>query len=359
MHGQHECPDCHNYLIYQENVDCYFCPTCQKYYDAQTLDKPEDNMFTGVCNQISCKMCGKITIVKNNYDYGVCPFCYNNLVDIVEGVPDFKPKFMIPFKDTKESLTQNLQKIFTDASVPAEITSHVDLESLKGVYLPFYQYVIDNNAIAFLQTAQDESRYTDNDYYFMMMSYFDSDEVLIDTTRVIDNDTMSRFADFDFSNLVEFSPEKIEDFYMLKPQYGGDLAWAELKKVVKEDTEKEMKKYQEPGEVLKELKAYNDIKTDSRRVIIVPVWMLDFIKDGERHVLYINGQTYNCATYYEFAPMKTKGIFKKKVIDYQFKVLSRSRQRHEEFNSSIDYLNSLKKYEVNKNDRSAEIRKVR
>ena len=79
-------PNCQRPLIYDENLDCYICMDCNTNFSKSEFEEEEENEFTGRYNELVCRICGKRAIVNVNFKYDVCPFCYNNLIDIKKGI---------------------------------------------------------------------------------------------------------------------------------------------------------------------------------------------------------------------------------------------------------------------------------
>jgi len=361
MDLEHLCPNCGRPMIYHANLDSFFCNECNEYYYATEFNEKKENQFTGVFKELYCKMCGKTTIVDAAFNMDICPFCYNNLLDITDGVYDFNPKFVIHFKDTMDVLQKNIIELAKAEGVPSEIITVINPNSLKGVFIPFYQYSIANNAVCFLQTRESGGKFDADDYFFQKFELSDESDVLIDTTRVLSNRVISEMADYNFKQVDMLFPKHLTGYYTLKPSYGGDAAWAELKKVVNEYSKNETLKYKEKSEAVKELKVFNEIRTLSRKMILLPVWIFEFIYNDEVHYLYVNGQTGRMTSDVEYEhKVKSGGLFsKKKTINYQINVKAANLSRRDEYKTSLDYMNQLKKYEVNKNDRLSGIRKTR
>ncbi|MBR3281409.1 MAG: hypothetical protein IKI57_06230 [Clostridia bacterium] len=354
------CPICKCALVYYDKLDSYFCSKCNEYYYASEFVKKEENQYTGICKEIECLMCGKTTIVNSNLNLSFCPMCYGSQVNIKEGVHDFNPKFIIHFAETMDQIKKSFFEKAKADNVPQDIISAINVETVKGLFLPFYMYSISNNAITFLQTRESAGKYDADDYYFQKFEMYDESDVLVDTTRTIPNKAIKEFANYEFKKIDMLFPKHLESHFTLKPSYGGDAAWMELKKVMNEYSKNETLKYKEKNETVKELKAFNEIRTVSRKLILLPVWIFEFIKDNEKHYLYVNGQTGKMTSDIDYDHSVKTGFFsKKKTMDYQINIKESSLIKREEYSTSLDYMNQLKKYEVNKNDRLSEIRKVR
>lgn len=355
------CPNCQGQLLYQESIDSYFCEACNVYFASSEFEKPEKNLFTGKFKSLVCKMCGRTTIVQNQFDYDVCPFCYSNLIDIKDGVTQFAPKFMFGFKETREEFAKNFPKRAIQAGMPKETLAEIKLESLKGIYVPVYMYSIKNDTKVFLNTRDFGGKVKADDYYYSIISYDDTLDILVDTTRLLGNEILRKIADFNFKKIDMFFPDRIKDFFLVIPNYGGEIAGQELKRLIKEMGEKEAsEKYLEESETIKELKVFNDIKILTRKLILLPIWFLETNLGEGNHYLFVNGQTDRMACDIDLGIPEKKSLFgKEKKINFQISNWDMDDRKLIDCKSRLEYMNELKKYEVNKNDRSAEIRKVR
>ncbi len=356
--NQYTCPHCGRALIFDSNLSSYFCSECNEYFEQKDYVKKEENEFTGKYTEVDCLSCGKRYITSVNKKSDLCPFCYTNLLDDKDGVFKFKPNFIIPFKEDMQTFKDSFFGYAKQFNVPLELITGLQNDSLKGVYFPIYVYTVENIANGFMQT-HDSADYGD-DFYRQKLSYIENLDVLIDSTGIISNREMSEFADFDIKKVDMFFPDRLKDNITLYPLIGQDKAWSEMKKVVTSFIEAEVSKYKGKKEVIKELKVFNTVKNLSRRLILMPIWMMETKVNGEIHYIYVNDQTKRIVSDLEFEQVYKKSLFgKKKVENFQVRLLDRDEVKFEEFKTSIEYLNELRKFEVNQNDRLANIRKIR
>ena len=358
---EHVCPKCGSLLVYDENIGSYYCSVCSEYYYETDFDKKEENQFTGLYMEIQCKMCGKNTIVSKSFTYDVCPFCYNNLIDIVDGVYGFKPQFIAHFKNSRESFMKSFFANAKNEGVPNEILANLNIDSLKGLFIPAVLFTIENKADCFMQTKESGGKRAADEYFFQKLSYMDESDVLVDTTKYVPNEVLEDIGDFDFKHLDLFFVKHLEDFYTLRQTLADGAVWQDLCKIIEKHTKNEIEQYKDKDEDVKEVKVFNKIRTLAKKTILLPFWVFDYTLDGEQHVLFINGQSGKMASDLHFEQKKVKqGFFSKnKDTNQQVRVKYREKVRHEDFRSNLEYMNELNKYAINKNDRSAEIRKVR
>ncbi len=356
---EYECPNCKKPLVYDENLDSYFCPDCGEYFSALDFEEEEVNQYSGKYSELDCKICGKVTIIRNDYSYGVCPFCYNNLVDIKDGVQNFKPNFIIKFKDDMDGFKSKLFEKAKEEQVPDSIMANLGMESIKGVYLPFHIYTVENKVEAFMQTTDKDQRYSD-DFYRMGVSYIEHVDAKIDVTGLLNSRQIEEFANYNMKKLDMFFPDRLLDFFVLEPSLDKDQAWKELSNVVLDFTTNEMKSFVDKNDVMKDVKVFNKLKNISRKTVLMPVWIVETVIDEEIHYLYVNGQTYKMTSDIEFPRQVKKSLFKKPTIEkYQVSVLEREDIRKKVYKTTLEFMNEIRKRSVNQNDRTANIRKIR
>jgi len=355
------CPRCGMTLAYDETSDSYYCVNCNEYFSKEDFEeKKEENAFTGKYIEIKCRVCGKQFIVKKDFDYDVCPFCYNNIIDKSDGVYGFKPNFIIPFKEDLATFKSKFFDRAKSANVPLEILTNISGDSVKGLYIPVYVYTVENTANGFLATKEKDGNYGE-DFYRQKFYYIENLDVLIDSTGMISHREMADFADYDIKKVDMFFPERLKDNYTLIPTIGSENAWAELKKVCKNFVIEEVAKNAGKKQIVKETKGFNSVKDISRRMILLPVWMMEITNMGEEpHHLYVNDQTGRMVSDIPFEqPHKKSLLGKNEETQFQVRLLARELIQRKKFKTSIEYLNELRKFEVNKNDRISEIRKTR
>ena len=359
MENTNLCPQCNKPLVLDTNLDSYLCTDCNEYFPKSMFEEiePADKPLSPY-SVLTCKLCGKRMIVKSSYDKGVCPFCYNNFIDIENGVNDYKPNFIIPFKDTLQSFKNGFYTKAKDANVPGELLANISEDSIKGAYFPFYIFTVENDANGFFETREVDDGY--DDFSRQRMSYIENIDIVIDSTGTFTNEQIAKFANYNYKKIDMFFLDRLNDFCALYPSLNSDATWNEMKKVVKNHIESEIMQTKGKHEVIKDIKVFNDIKNLSRRLVLVPVWMIESHYNDETHYLYVNGQTDRMISDVPFEQVVKKSFFgKPKEENFQINILERDRYKRKVYKASIEYLNDLKKNEVNKNDRLANIRKIR
>lgn len=364
---QFECPNCGRPLFRDDNLKGYICIDCNECFNFSEITQEEEseekkipNEYDGKYVEIQCKLCGKNTIVDKNYSYDVCPFCYNNLIDFSDEIKGFTPEVIIQFAETPTSFGSHLIDTLKADGCPTELIAGAKIDSLKGVYIPFNRFMVENTYRCFLETCENDSKYG-SEYYYQEISYVENLNVLCDSTSLIPNNAIDDFANYDIKKAKAYDPQMLgEGYFALNNSATQNEIWKALKEIVKNYTEKNMNKYVGKAEEIKKMMLHNIVKNLLKRIILLPVWIIETEYQGETHYIYINGQTNKVASDVDYPKEYKKTMFgKEKVEKYQVQFVDEAKIIYKRFNSGIDYHNAVRKYNSNTTERDQEIGAMR
>ena len=210
-----KCKNCGGNAIYSPEKKKMICPFCDSEESYERKDK-ETSYGLEVCPE-----CGG-TIPVEDYDSATrCPYCDNYLIfnPRVEG--EYLPKFLIPFELGKEhckELIRNKFKKFTFA--PMDFLSEARLDSMQGVYVPFWFYDYRTNALYEGEGTKVRSwtsgnyRYTETSYYAVVREMDISFEKMpADASIKMPDQIMDLMEPYDYGKLVPFEPKYLSGFY--------------------------------------------------------------------------------------------------------------------------------------------------
>lgn len=370
MDINYDCPNCGKPLVYEENTDSYMCIDCGSYFNAKDIvakntvdeEKSVRNAYTDLFVEIQCKLCGKKTIVSKGYDYGVCPFCYNNLIDYNEIIVDFYPELIIPFKESQSQLLSHLLDVLKEGGCPPELINGVKVDSIKGLNIPFYKYLIESSYTCFLETKEIDNRFGNDGFYYQEIEYIDNLDVLCDASSyTIPNRVIDDIANFDYKKIFPYSPALLgSGFYTISEAYTHDKVWKELNSIVRQYTEESMKKYVGKTEEIKKLTLIHKTKNIVKKYILLPFWVIETNYNNEIHYLYINGQTHRVASDIDFQQPIKRSLFGKETVEkYQIRKIDEQKVKYKRFSNGIDYHNELRKYDSNSAEKDQRIGALR
>ena len=349
---QYECPNCGKPLIFDENYNGYLCVDCNEYFAVEDVTKEDGEVnpqYLESYVEIQCKLCGKTTIVDKDYSYGVCPFCFNNLIDFNQRITDFNPEVIIEFKEDKNTFVSHIANTLNSSGCPADLLSGVKLDSLKGLYIPFFRYTVENTYRCFLETSEVNNRFGDDGFYFQEINFAERLNVLCDATGTIPNNAIDDFADYNYKKSKMYFPKLLgHGYYTMSKPDTHDKLWKNLKDVVYDYTKNEMNKYVGKTEEIKNLLLKCDVKNIVKKFYLLPVWVLETTYNGEQHFIYINGQTERVASDIDFPKSYKKSLFgKEKVEKFQVEQTDEMKIKYKRFDNGIDFHNEVRKYDSN------------
>ncbi|MBO4514541.1 MAG: hypothetical protein J5721_02590 [Lachnospiraceae bacterium] len=209
-----KCKNCGGNAVYSPEKKMIVCPFCDSENSYSRKDK-ETSYGLEVCPE-----CGG-TIPVEQYDSAMkCPYCDNSVIfnERVEG--QYLPKFVIPFelgKEKTKGLIRDKFKKYTFA--PADFLSEVRLDSMQGIYVPFWFYDYMTNAYYSGEGTKVRSwtsgsyRYTETSYYSVVRDMnIPFEKLPADASIKMPDSVMDLMEPYDYSKLTEFKPEYLSGF---------------------------------------------------------------------------------------------------------------------------------------------------
>lgn len=287
-----KCKNCGGNSVYSPERKAMYCPYCES---EGSHDRKESS------NSIleSCPECGG-TVPVEQYDSATkCPYCDNYIIfnERVEG--NYLPKYIIPFRLGKETCKKSLREKFRRCTfAPADFLSEVRLDSMEGMYVPFWFYNYDVNAVCqgtgtkVRSWVSGDRRYTETSYYNILRDMDISFEKLpVDASVKMPDDVMDLMEPYDYGELTEFSPEYLSGFF------------AEFYNMSAEDIEKRAtdKMDKDTKTLLRNsISGYSTVnRADEKSRIInrstdyglLPVWKYVYQYKEKEYPFYVNGET--------------------------------------------------------------------
>ena len=288
-----KCKNCGGNVVYSPEKKKMVCPFCDGEGDYARKDK-ETTYGLEVCPE-----CGG-TIPVEEYDSAMkCPYCDNSVIfnERVEG--EYLPKFIIPFqlgKDHVKGLIRDKFKKFTFA--PSDFLSEVRLDSMKGIYVPFWFYDYKTNAVFEGEGTKVRSwvsgsyRYTETSYYAVVRDMdIPFEKLPADASIKMPDAIMDLMEPYDYSQLKDFEPEYLSGFN------------AEFYNMPSEEIEGRARKKMEDdaNAILRgSISGYNSVIKNSQSIRVLdrktdyglmPVWNYVYQYKNQDYPFYVNGET--------------------------------------------------------------------
>lgn len=288
-----KCKGCGGNVVYSPEKKMMVCPYCDSEDSYARKDK-ETSYGIGICPECNG------TIPVEQFDSAMkCPYCDNSIIfnERVEG--EYLPKFVIPFELGKEkckSLIRDKFKKYTFA--PSDFLSEVRLDSMQGVYVPFWFYDYDTNATydgegTKVRTWSSGSyRYTETSYYHIVRNMDISFQKLpADASIKMPDGIMDLMEPYDYSKFTDFKPEFLSGFNAETYNMPAEEIEGRAHKKMEDDA-KEILKSSISGYVTVSTHGQNiRVKNQSSDYGLMPVWKYVYQYKNQDYPFYVNGET--------------------------------------------------------------------
>ena len=139
----YECPNCGGNLKFDiptQQLACAYCGTQLDPYAIQKeTDAAEQNYFETTV--YTCPQCAGEIISMDNEAASFCSFCGASTILSSRISKEKRPRFIIPFKKTKEDCKQAYAKKMRSAFfVPKELKNPEYIDGFRGIYMPYWTY---------------------------------------------------------------------------------------------------------------------------------------------------------------------------------------------------------------------------
>lgn len=300
----YECPGCGGGLVFDipsQMLSCSYCGTkADPYSVIKESDALEDDSFD--VTVFSCPQCGGEIYSADDTAAGFCSFCGASTILDSRISRERKPRYIIPFKKTKEDCKKSYLKMMRYAPyAPRELKDPQHIDSFRGIYMPYWSYNISQIG-HFSFAGKDEHRkgdYVYTDHYTLegdLNARYEG--ISYDASSSFSDTISAAIAPYDISAQEDFTPSFLSGFYAdtsdldasLYEQDASNLAASEsFKKICNERT------YSRYGidsdKNTKNLSAKLNNYCESTDNVMFPVWFLSYRKDDRVAYATVNGQT--------------------------------------------------------------------
>lgn len=303
----HKCPNCNAVLKYNPHGSNFKCEYCNSEFtidEVKEYEKKNNKVIEKVetakdIDTYICNNCGAEIITDDNTSATSCVYCKNTAILKNKLQGEFNPKYLIPFKKTKEDAIEAFKKIgkgkiFT----PKEFTDKNNINEMSGIYIPFWIYdykaegEIKANCKRITTWTSRNYRYTKTDTFLATREgEMSLSKVPVDGSKRFPNDIMNSIEPFDYNELKEFNYSYLSGFlsekYDVTKEEAEEDAILRAKNSFIESLKKDIVGY---NIVVKTSDNINLSNTDNAYVLL-PVWMLNIKYKEKIYTFAMNGQT--------------------------------------------------------------------
>lgn len=297
----YECPNCGGALRFDIPTQKLLCDHCNESIDPHAYHKDKDAEEKNEYNVtiFTCPQCGGEILSTDDSATGFCSFCGASTILDSRIRNEKRPAFIIPFKKTKEDCKKSYARMMRRALfAPKELRDPEYLERFRGIYMPYWVYVVDQNepdgSLSGKKTYR-RGNYIITDHYALSYSLNASYRgINYDASSSFDDHISETIAPFDSHEIEVFSPSFLCGFYADTADVPASLYMPAARDLANEETAK----------ALEEEPAFDDLDvmipvtgaaygtTVSRKdSAMFPVWFLTYRRRDRVAYAIMNGQT--------------------------------------------------------------------
>lgn len=299
----YECPNCGGNLRYDIPSKMMACASCDSRFDpyevsdkngAQEQEEYEVTVFR-------CPQCGGEIYSTDNTAAGFCTFCGSSAVLESRLQKEHRPKYIIPFRQTKEQCKKSYMKMMGKAVfAPKELKSEKHINEFRGIYMPYWIYDVQQGGPDVQLRGTTERRKGDyiitSHYNLDMDLEADYDGIAYDASSSFSDTISEKLAPFDTKEMKEFTPAYLSGFYAdsadvdnsLYAQEAEEFALGETQKFIVNDPKLRKYTIEDTGRTL-ERKLHS--KVDQVNGAMFPVWFMAYKNNNRVAYATVNGQT--------------------------------------------------------------------
>ena len=293
-----KCKNCGGNVVYSPERRKMFCPFCES-EDSGQKEFAKDNVDAKDTDLNKCPNCGGEIDLKEHTSATKCPYCDSYIVLDERVGGEYTPKFMIPFHFGKEVCKKTMKDHFKAAFfAPADFLSEVRLNTMQGIYVPFWFYNYEVNydmeaeGTKVRSWTSGDRRYTETSYYQILRNMdIDFKEIPADASIEMPDPVMDLMAPYDYSQFVSFSPEYMSGFYAEKYNMTSDVIESRARERMRNDTVKIADGSYSGYSSSHIVRNRVDIRREWAEYGLLPVWKYVYQYKDQEYPFYINGQT--------------------------------------------------------------------
>lgn len=288
-----KCKNCGGNVIYSPEKHGMYCPFCESEKSGERAEG-DNRGELGICPN-----CGGEVKVEAHTSATQCPYCDSYLIfnERVEGA--YEPKLIIPFQLGREVCKKSIRDKFKHSLfAPTDFLSEARLNSMQGIYVPFWFYDYDTNCV-FKGEGTKVRRWRSGDKEYTEISYYAVnrnmdirfENIPADASVEMPDEVMDLVAPFQYGQLEGFAPEYMSGFYAEKYNMPAEMIEERAKTRMNEDAVRLMKESCAGYSSMRATVQNVNVKNRKVRYGLLPIWRYIYRYKDKDYPFYVNGQT--------------------------------------------------------------------
>ena len=317
---QFKCPCCGGSLQFDDKSQNIVCPYCDSQFTPESLkdytdelaSQPQEDtswdesMVQAYTNEekkgikiYSCDSCGGEIIVDETTSSTCCPYCGNNVLVSKELSGDLKPNYVIPFKNDKEVVKENLKKFFKKKPLlPSSFSKENVIEEIKPLYVPFWLFDADVSGTVEFK-GETTRRWSDSNYDYRETKVYSIlrggniafDRVPVDGSKKMEDQLMESIEPYNFNEAVEFNAAYLAGYAADRYDVDKDVTFDRATVRFRDGTVQAFRRDISGYDNVSMTRTNLQFDNTNAAYALYPVWILNTKWKDKNFRFAVNGQT--------------------------------------------------------------------
>lgn len=298
------CKVCGGNIVFDIKTQQLVCPYCGDTEDPYAREGDPKEMAKQEefeVNVFSCPYCGGEIMSQDNEAASFCSFCGTSTTLNGRLSKEKRPKFIIPFKKTKDDCKAiYLKKLNSSPYAPNELKDERAIDSFRGIYMPYWSYhLTQDSPFSLVGTVKRKSGdKTVTEYYEVdgnVKGYYKG--LSYDSSTSFEDDVSESIAPYYVKDMKYFTPSYLSGFYADMEDVPSTVYNQDVVEITNEETIRRLKNdpdFRKKGRSdMKISSSENIIPTNIKNAdnVMYPVWFMSYQKGDRVAYSTINGQT--------------------------------------------------------------------
>jgi len=311
------CPSCGGTLKFDSDNQNMTCASCNTQFEVDVIKRYMEELDSSSSNEslewdyqenfdedasmnmFVCKSCGASIVADETTVATKCIYCDNDVVISQKLTGIHRPDYVIPFKLNKNKAKEELKKFYkSKLLLPSMFKQANRIESLTGIYVPFWLFDCDTHAYITYNATKSHS-YTSGDYEVTETSHYlvsregdiGYEKIPVDGSTKAPDDYMEAIEPYNYSDLVAYDGSYLSGFFADKYDVDANASKPRADKRVENSTVDAFRTTVIGYDTVTTNTANINIKQGSIKYALLPVWMLNTKYEGNVYTFAMNGQT--------------------------------------------------------------------
>lgn len=264
------------------------------YSQTHAVEIPEEpNIYaepeTMECRVYTCTSCGAELLVNDTEVSTYCAYCGQPTIVFSRVSNELTPKYILPFKITKEQALSNIRDKFGKGFLIPDEIKNFNVEKMRGIYVPYFlfdAYYYDRQKVSYSEGVGDKKKTKIIDFEaeceFTKLSCDASVRLNDESTQRLEPYCLDELKPFDAGYMSGFYADR----YDLTARQLTNAAVRRCKDLFLQQMRKEVR--DSNAAVLKS-NPRHEIR--GSEYALLPVWFMTFRYKNEPYTMLVNGQT--------------------------------------------------------------------